>query len=132
MRSRDIENAFARSLTNRGWNVRRTIEAVTKTIPFVQIETTGVEPIHAGSPVNRYSLDITLLGPVTTPEDEGATTATHLSLVSKLSNDIAGSADANGVIEDKWSIYNCYEEPPTIEVVNDTEYWASSFKVELI
>lgn len=132
MNSRAIENVLSRSLTNRGWEVRKSIDAFPKRIPFIVIETGDIEPIHASSPINRYNISVTLNGPGITPDDEDATSVTHLTLASKLGEDIAATTDANGVLNDKWTMYNCSETPPEVVQVNETEYWSSGYSLQFM
>lgn len=132
MSSRAIENILSQSLSNRGWEVRRSIDALPKRIPFVVIETGDIEPIHTGSPINRYNLTITLNGPSISPSDEDATSATHLSLARKLGEDIASSTDINGVLNNRWTLYNCAENPPSVIQVNESEYWSSGYSLQFM
>lgn len=132
MKSRAIENVLARGLIDRGWEVRRSIDAAPKIIPFIMIETESIEPIHAGAPVNQYGIKITLNGKGVTPNDEDATSVSHLALTAKLGEDISALSNDNGVLNDRWTMTNCQESPPAVATINETEYWSSGFMVQFI
>lgn len=129
MGSRAIETELIKRLkANKNYTIRRSIDARSKTIPFVLVSTTNIEPLHQGSSLQIYTMEVSLMGPEATPDDENNTAEVHSIMHRELGEAINGTLE-NDILANRWTLSNCVETPPTVVVVNESEYWQSGYEL---
>ena len=129
MSAREVETELANRLKNRkDYTIRRSIDARSKVIPFVLINTEGIEPLHQGASLQIYTIGVSLFGPQAYPDDEENTAEAHVLMHRELGEAINGVLE-NDILANRWTLSNCVETPPTIAQINDQEYWQSGFEL---
>ena len=129
MSARDVETELIKRLKARkDYTIRQTIDARSKTIPFVFVNTSAVEPLHPQSTLQVYTIEVSLFGPRAYPDDENNTAEVHAIMHKELGEAINGSLE-NDILAGRWTLSNCVETIPTIAQINNSEFWQSGYEL---
>lgn len=132
MESRDVEQSLARALKKQGCKeVFLSIEATPKAFPAIIITTSNTQPIHPNAVISEFTVQVTIIGPSASQDDEDKESAQHINLNRRLAEKL-DKAMPNKILDEMWNLANCVELPPTIEEHNQREYWVSGYTLTLV
>ena len=129
MSARAVETELANRLKRKKeYTVRRSIDARSKVIPFILVNTSSIDPLHPGSSLQIYTIEVSLFGPQASPDDENNGAEVHTLMHKELGEAINGILE-NDILAGRWTLSNCVETIPTIAQINDNEYWQSGYEL---
>ena len=132
MESRFVERSIASALKKQGCrNVFLTIEATPKSFPAIIISTSNTSPIHPNAVISEFTIQVTIIGPAASQDDEERESIQHINLNRRLLAKIDNSMP-NKILDNKWNLANCVELPPIIEEHNQKDYWTSGYRLTLV